>query len=266
MRPWLTAMAGVIQRDAVIFASYRTMLFSRVLSAFFSLMLFYYISRLVQVGAFDHSSQYFAFVVVGLFILQVLTSTLLTGPAAVRQELVAGTFERFMVSPFGAVSGILSLLVFPMLIALFIGALMLVMASLFFGLPVEWSTAPLAAPAAVLGATAFVPFALIFVSAVVAFKQALSGSQFVVAGLSIVGGLYFPIALLPGWVEPLSHVQPLTPAADLLRHLISGTPLDDPWLAVVKLAAFAVVLMPLGVRLLKGAVRRGQTRGTILEY
>jgi ABC-2 type transport system permease protein len=266
MRPWLVALGGVVQRDALVFASYRTMFLSRILSAVFTLVTFYYISRLVQVGSFDESSDYFAFVVIGLFILQVLTSTLAGGPTAVRQELVAGTFERFLVSPFGAVGGAVALLAFPLLLALVMGAFTIAIAGAFFGLPVEWSTAPLAVPVALLGAAAFIPFALAFVAAVVAFKYSLSGTQFVVAAMAIVGGLYFPVTLLPDWVEPLSQVQPFTPATDLLRHLIGGTPLDDPWLAALKLVAFFVVLTPLAVRLLVMAVERGRSRGTILEY
>lgn len=263
---WTTAMAGVVQRDALVFASYRTTLISRVLSAILGLLIFYYVSRLVRVGSFGGSGDYFAFVAVGLVILQVLTATLATGPTAVRQELVAGTFERFLVSPFGAVSGVISVLVFPLLLALLVGTIMIVAADALFGLPVQWSTVPLALPAALLGSLAFVPFALIFVAAVVAFKQAMTGSQFVVAGLAIIGGLYFPVGLLPDWVQPLSHVQPFTPAADLMRHLIVGAPLDDPWLAVAKLGGCCLVLLPLGIWLLSASVRRGQRRGTIIEY
>jgi ABC-2 type transport system permease protein len=265
MRPWLAAAGGVMHRDLIVLASYRAAFFSRLLSVLFTLVTFYYISQLVQIGEFERMD-YFAYVVVGIFILQALTSTLVAGPAAVRQELVAGTFERFIVSPFGAVSGVLSVLIFPTLLALLLGTIMIAVAGLFFGLPLEPGTLPLAFPVALLGAVAFAPFALVFIAAVVAFKYALGGSQFVVAAMAIIGGLYFPVALLPDWVEPLQHVQPFTPAADLLRHLIGGAPIDDPWLAVVKLVVFAAVLTPLAIWLLRIAVRRGQSRGTILEY
>ena len=85
---------------------------------------------------------------------------------------------------------------FPIVSALFASSAMLALASAVFSLPLS-ATAPLAVPLALLGAMAFIPFALALVAAVIVFKQAASGTQFVVSGIAIVGGLYFPVALLP---------------------------------------------------------------------
>ena len=84
--------------------------------------------------------------------------------------------------------------------------------------------------------------------------------------LMLVGGILFPIALLPDWIEWASNVQPLTPAADLLRHLVSGSPIDSVSSALLRLVVFAAVLLPVSVLLLGAAVRYGQRRGTVLEY
>ena len=106
------------------------------------------------------------------------------------------------------------------------GLLMLVFAAAVFGLPVEWSTAPLALPAFVLGALAFAPFGVLLVAAVVVWKQA-TGAAWIMAGITLLAGFYFPVALLPDWIEWTSDVQPFTPAVDLLRHLLIGIPLEE---------------------------------------
>ncbi len=100
------AAVGVVQRDWRIFLSYRTRLITQLLSAFFSLTLFYYISRLIRVGAFTSPDAYYAYAVVGLVILQVLNSTLYQPPALLHSELFTGTFERLLISPFGPVGSI----------------------------------------------------------------------------------------------------------------------------------------------------------------
>jgi ABC-2 type transport system permease protein len=187
-------------------------------------------------------------------------------PVAVRQELVSGTIERFLVSAHGPVNGILGTMLFPLINALFSGLLMLALAAVVFGLPLA-ATAVLAVPVALLGTVAFMPLAFILVSLVLAFKQASSASQFIVAGIAIVGGLYFPIALLPGWIRWASEVQPFTPAADLMRHLLVDTPLVHPaGVELLKLVGFIVVLFPAGVMLLRASIRYGQRTGTIAEY
>jgi ABC-2 type transport system permease protein len=263
----LWAAFAVVQRDFRQMTSYRFRFVTTLLGAFFSLTLFYYISRLVHVGAFQSSDAYYAFAVTGLVTLQILNSTLQTPPASLRQELVAGTFERIVTTPFGPVGSALAMMVFPFIYALLVGLVMVLFAGLVFGVSVHWSTLPLVIPLAVLGAAAFAAFGVVLLAMVLLFKQILSGTTFIVAGISLIAGLYFPVALLPGWIRWASDVQPFTPSVDLLRWALIGRPLTDPaWLDLLRVVGFTVILLPLAVVFLKRAVRISQARGTIVEY
>lgn len=266
MRLWLDAMLAIMRRDAILFVSYRAQFVSQFLTPLFSLAIFYYISKLFTPSSVDSPGGYFGFVVIGLVIVQILTISIGVMPVTVRQELVSGTIERFLVSAHGPVNGILGAMLFPMVNALFSGTLMLVLATLFFGLPLS-ATAGLAIPVALLGTLAFMPFALFLVGMVMAFKQVSSASSFIVTGVAIIGGLYFPIALLPDWIEWTSEVQPFTPATDLLRHLLVGTPLEHPAeIELLKLVLFALILLPVSLYCLRRAIRYGQRTGTVAEY
>jgi ABC-2 type transport system permease protein len=263
----LSAAAAICKRDFLLFASYRTRMFTTLFTSAVSLTLFYYVSRLVSARSVGSPDDYYAFVVVGLIILGVLTSTLSSPVGTLRAELQTGTFERLVVSPFGAVRAIASLLIFPLALATVTGVLSLCFAGLVFGLDVRWSTAALAIPVALLGATAFAPFGLMMASAVVVFKQTNAGATFVITGFSLLAGVYFPVTLLPDWIRWASDVQPFTPAVDMLRNLLVGTPLrESAGLELGKLAAFALVMTPVALMLLQAAVRRSRRRGTIIEY
>jgi len=258
---------AIVRRDFKLALSYRLRFFTQLLSGFFSLTLFYYLSRLVQVEVFESPDAYYAFAVIGLVILQVLNSTLATPPASMRQELVAGTFERMVLSPFGPVGGAMSMLVFPFVYALVTAIAMLGFAALCFGLDVQWATVPLVVPVAILGALSFAPFGILMLAMVLVVKQVAAGTTWIIAGISLIAGLYFPVSLLPDWVEWMSDVQPFTPAVELMRHLLVGTPLIDPtWLNLARMAGFAAVLMPGSVWVLQKAVRTSRRRGTIIEY
>lgn len=266
MRLWWDAALGVVRRDALLYFSYRSQVFTQIFSLFINLSLFYFISRLLTSKTFGTPDEYFAFVVIGLVIMDVLVSTLGQAPGAVRQELVAGTLERLIVSSFGVRNGIVAMLLFPIVASFVTGTVILAIAAVVFGMPIA-STAPLAIPVAVLGIFAFAPFSLGLVAAVIAFKQTASGIGFLTSGLAIVGGLYFPVSLLPGWVRWASDVQPFTPAADLLRHLLVDAPLQSSVLVdVVKLFAFGAVLLPVSLFMLRRSIVFGQRRGTIIEY
>lgn len=260
------AFLAVIRRDLRIYLSYRTRLVSQALTVVFSLTLFYYVSRLVNVSGFRSHEAYFGFVVVGLALVTVMYSCF-SIPELIRQELVAGTFDRLLLSPFGAVRSVIAMTLFPMGYSFVIAAITLGVGCALYGLQLHWSTVPLSVPVMILVLMAFLPFGLLFAALTLIVKQGNVGTSWMIALLSIVGGLYFPVTLLPHWVQIASKLQPFTAATEVLRNLLVGNPLGAaPDSALLKLAAFALVLLPASIAILASAIRVGQRRGTIIEY
>lgn len=261
------AALAVVKRDVLVFRTYRMRLPGSVLRAFAGVALFYYVSRLVTVAPFYHPDAYFSFVVVGLVIMEFMFATLTALPGRVRQELVAGTFERFVVSPFGASSAVASMTVFPLLMAFTTGVLTLTFATVVFGMPMRWETASLALPIALVGCLSFVAIALLATASVIYFKEAQAGVGVLTTAISFLGGFVFPVALLPAWIQWTSDVQPFTPTVELLRNVLVGTPMEgSPWTGLAKIGVAALVLMPFSIWALGLAIRQSQKRGTIIEY
>ena len=260
------AFLAIVRRDLYVFMSYRTRLLTQVASTLFSLTLFYYVSRLVHVQGFGSPNQYYAFVVVGISILSIIYSCFMTS-ALVRQELVAGTLERLILSPFGAVRSIIAATLFPLAYSFLLATISLALACVIFSLQLHWSTVPLSIPVIGLALLAFAPFGLLFAALTIVVKQDNVGATWVIAILSLIGGLYFPVSLLPHWAQVAGKLQPFTPATNVLRHLLVSSPLTEPLgMSLLKLAAFAIVLLPTSIFALSAAVRTGQRRGTIIEY
>jgi ABC-2 type transport system permease protein len=260
------AFLAVMRRDLSVFLSYRARLISQALTSVFSLTLFYYVSRLVHVSGFKSPSSYFGFVVVGISMVSVMYSCF-SIPDLVRQELVAGTFDRLLLSPFGAVRSVIAMTLFPLMYSFVLAALTLGLGCVLFGLQLHWSTVPLSVPVMALALLAFLPFGLLFAALTVLIKQGNVGTSWVIALLSIVGGLYFPVSLLPHWVQTAARLQPFTAATSMLRHVLVNSSIGEPPAdSVLKLALFGAVLVPASMFALSTAVRFGQRRGTIIEY
>jgi ABC-2 type transport system permease protein len=260
------AFFAVMRRDLIVYLSYRTRLVSQLLTALFSLTLFYYVSRLVHIKGFSSPNAYFGFVVVGIALVSVIYSCF-SIPELVRQELVAGTFDRLLLSPFGAVRSVVAMSLFPLLNAFVVATLTLTLGCVIFGLQLHWSTVPLSIPVMALALLAFLPFGLLFGALTVVIKQGNVGTAWVIALLTIIGGLYFPVTLLPHWVQTASTLQPFTPATSELRHLLVNSPISgSAWGLLLRLIAFAAVLVPASLYVLSRAIRLGQRRGTIIEY
>ena len=260
-------MIGIVRRDARRAFSYRTLVVGAIASELVSLILFYYVSRLVNVEPFSRPGDYVAFVVVGLLTLQLAYGVLSAPLTLLVQDLVAGNFERLVVSPLGPVAGVLATMALPFVSALGGSAIAMAFAVVVFDLSLNWATVPLAVPAAVLVALSFAPLGVLLLATGLLVKQASLFANWLVTGLSLVAGLYFPVVLLPDWIRWASEIQPLTPAVELMRHLLIGSPLPGPPLVEAgKLAAFAAVLLPPTVWVLSRAVHMSRRRGTIIEY
>jgi len=73
--------------------------------------------------------------------------------------------------------------------------------------------------------------------------------------LLLVSGVYYPVEVLPGWLQPLAAVSPATYALSASRKLIGieggamteGAPLSAVTYELAVLAAMGVVLIPLGL-------------------
>lgn len=267
MRGYAAAGAAVLRRDLLTALSYRLQLIGTIFGSFFSLTIFYYVSRLVRVEPFNSPDAYFAFVLVGLVIFAMLQALLRGAPVIVRQELVAGTFARVVLSPFGPVAGISSMLLFPFAIAVMTGTLSLLLGAFAFGVDIDLPRAFLAFPVACLAALSFAPFGLLSAAAVLIVKQSAMGVGALLAAITLVSGLYFPVELLPSWLGWASDVQPFTPAVDLMRHLLVGVEMKNSVSgALVKLAAFGGGMLPLSLWVLARTVEYTRRRGTIVEY
>lgn len=261
------ATGGVVRRDAALFFSYRTRLITQTGSALFTLALFYFVSRLITVGRFSSPDAYYEYVVVGLVIMSFIASAIGGTSLVLRTELVGGTMERLVLSPFGPVNSLIAMMFWPFVHAVINGALILLLGCALFGMSLDPVGLALAVPVAVLAAIAFAPFGVLISAAILIVKQVTMVEGFVMAGLAILAGVYFPIALLPDWIRWASEVQPFTPAVDLMRHVMSGSALrQSAAVEVLKLVGFAVVLLPAAVVALRAAVGVGRRRGTITEY
>ena len=258
-------MMATIRRDALIFISYRFRIVSQIIGMLFTLTIFFYIGKLVRPDAVGPHGAYFAYAVVGIVATTVLTSALMSAQI-VRAELMAGNFERILISPIGPVWGVVCVTAFPICYATAFAGVMLALAAAVFGVPIHAGQIVPALAVGILGAVSLGCIGLLFVASLIAFKSAM-GATFVVAGLSLLGGAYFPLRLFPGWIRWTSEVQPFTPTVDLLRHLLLGTrPIDPAWLEVGKIVGFIVVLLPISIGVLWLAVHWSRRRGTIMEY
>ena len=84
---------------------------------------------------------------------------------------------------------------------------------------------------------------------------------FAVLGLTLLGGAYFPVTVLPSWIQPIAKILPTTFAFNGVRSaLYSG---NDWAVPTLELLAFAAVALPVSIALLHGGIATARSRGLL---
>jgi len=182
----------------------------------------------------------------GVVALSVLFGTTSVLAVTVTFEKKGRSFERLLLAPIslellmlaktsGAiVFGVLNAFV-PVLLASFITDLS----------GVNWL---LFLPAVLLIAMTSTFLGLFIAVSVSEVFEAQTFSNFVRFPMIFLCGLFFPIAMLPAFLQPLSYALPLTYGVDVFHHVFGGSNLLPMALDFVVLAAYCALLFVLSLR------------------
>ena len=84
---------------------------------------------------------------------------------------------------------------------------------------------------------------------------------------SLFGGLYFPISVLPDWLQTISYLLPVTYALEAMRlSLLKGYALTELIPNILVLSIFAVTTLPLSIAIFAYAIKRAKRDGTLTQY
>ncbi|HLI23465.1 MAG TPA: ABC transporter permease [Acidimicrobiales bacterium] len=267
----LTVIAAFVRRDWTLARSYKLPFAVEIFQSLVSLVMVFYLSRLVHPslageGAAALRAGYFPFAVVGLGLLTILTVALITFAARLRTDQTTGTLEALMATPTSPSLIILASASYELLYSTVSAALMFVLAIGIFGL--RFDVKPLGIPLLVVALVAsvlvFAAVGVAFAAFIIVFKKGGSLLTFGGGALSLLGGVYFPVSLLPGPVAAVARALPLTQAANIFRDILLFGKV--PYLATGYLALSAVVLLPLGLWIFESAIRRSRRAGTLGQY
>jgi len=111
---------------------------------------------------------------------------------------------------------------------------------------------------------AFSGLGILSASYLLLFKRGNPAKWFFLGVSSVVGGMLFPVNILPDWLQVVAHFNPVTYALDAMRSaLLGGANVASLWrpLAVLLLSALAV--LPGSMAVFAWALRRTKITGTL---
>lgn len=259
-----------LRRDWAIARSYKLPFVMGLVQTFATLGFLYYLARLVgpRIGvAGGHlAGGYFSYAVLGTVALSTLTTTLTSVAQRLRADQTTGTMEILFTMPPRPAITVLASAAYPVAFALVVAAIELSLSVGVFGMRFDADLVTAAAAAADLVASLLLGAAagMALAAFVVVFKRGEGLTALAASVLSMIGGVYYPVHLLPPPLHVLAAAIPFTWALDVLRQALLGHRVLVPQLAGLWVAAVAALSM--SSALLGAGLRRARRLGTLAQY
>jgi ABC-2 type transport system permease protein len=176
-----------------------------------------------------------------------------------------GTIEYTFMAPVPRVTHMLGQTAFSLVYGLLHTIVILGVVALFFQL--DLSGANLGGSLLVLLAGSLSFIGLGIVASIMPLLFPERGAQMthvIQATLLLVSGVYYPVSVLPGWMQAVAQLSPATYVLEGVRNsLLAGMPTAELWGYIWPLLLMGVILIPVGVMVFGQAERYAKKTGKL---
>ena len=267
----LPLLRAFLLRDFHTEISYRLGFLISIGGIFFRVILFYFLAVFIGDAAApllrDYNGDYFAFILIGVAFGSYFGTGLSGFARALRQAQTTGTLEAMMMTPtpvsliiVGSAVWSYAFTTFRVLVYLLIGTLLL-------GVNISQANYLGALVSLVLAIIAFASIGIITASVIMVIKRGDPITAVFGNLANIIGGVFYPVEILPDWLQAIANLLPITYALRAMRlALLSGASWTQLAPDLLTLVIFCVTLFPLSLLIFRFAVNRARQDGSLAHY
>ena len=264
--PRLNRVLTLVRREYASRRTYRLAFLLDLMFGIANLLVYYFISRTLEVAADSNLgvSSYFAYVLVGIAITNVIGSASTGLAYRVREEQFTGTLEALMVQPVTLTELSAGLAGYPFLFSMGRAAVYILVGGSLLGIDfgrTDWFGF---VTMLLVSALAFGSLGIILGGVMLVVKRGEALVWLFTYALGILGGAFFPISTLPDWLQPIARIVPTRFAFEGLRRAIF---LGEDWANdAVILLLIGIISFPLANYFFARAVDHTRRAGTLTQY
>ncbi|MEW5944885.1 MAG: ABC transporter permease [bacterium] len=251
--------------------SYRLDFFLHVLYLFLFTLVFFFVAKIVGGAGSVHleryGGDYFSFVLVGLAFVGYLNTGLQSFSDEIRREQIYGTMEILLSTPTPLTFILCARLLWNFLyesfhLGLYFAAGVFLLNARYTG--ESWHFIPLIL---VLSFISHAGLGMISASFILVLKRGNPVNYLLGTAAQLLGGVYFPVSVLPAALQTASAFLPITYSLRLMREVcIRGAAFREIAGDLAVLAALSAVLLPVSVACFNWALRRARMDGSLTHY
>lgn len=176
-----------------------------------------------------------------------------------------GTIEYTFMAPVSRLTHLLGACIFALVHGLALMVAQLIVISMFFHLDLTKSNWLAAMIITALGSVSLIGLGEIAAILPLLFTERGAQMAYIIRAIMLlVSGVYYPVTVLPGWLQAVAVISPVTYMLDGLRASIQqGRSVTTMWSDIWPLALAGVVLVPLGLVIFEQAERYAKRTGAL---
>lgn len=260
-----------LRRDFIIELSYKLSFLLQLVGIFLNVFMFYFLARLVdgerQPSLDAYNGDYFAFVLIGVAFSLYFTIAISGFAKNLRDAQITGTLEAMLLTPTDLPTIIISSCLWDYLFTTLRVFIYLLLGTLVFGADLGNANYLGALVVLVLTIVAFSGLGIMAASFIMVTKRGDPVTTIVGGVGLLLGGVYYPVELLPSWLQFFAALIPVTYALRAMRNALLT---DASWWVLLPdigaLIVFCLILVPFSLFTFKQAVRWAKIDGSLAHY
>lgn len=271
MMSYLRKPVAFLIRDVREEASYKLAFIMRTAGVFLATFTFFFLSKLIGKATVPYltayGGDYFSFVLIGIAFSGYHQVALSGFSRRIREAQMKGTLEAVLLTQTGIPTIIFCSALYPLLWTTLSVVLYFVVGIVILGAKISSGNVPGAFLILLLTITSFCGIGIMSASFVMVFKKGDPLAVIVSATSFLLGGVYYPIAVLPDWLQKVSYFLPIRHSLEGMRLCLLGQASFRTIVpSILALTVLTAILLPLGFLSFQYAVRRAKIAGSLAHY
>jgi ABC-2 type transport system permease protein len=260
-----------LKRDFLAAVSYRLNFIMQLGGIFISTLTFFFLSRLIGSGVSNqlqsYGGDYFSFALIGVAFADYLTVSLSSFAGEIRSAQLMGTLEALLVTPTSVPAILFSSSLYDFAFTSLRVLMYLVFGVFLFHMKLQVTSIAAFLIVTILTMLVFIGIGLFSAAFIIVFKQGSPLNWIMGTASGLLGGILYPVSVLPAWLQPFSFLLPITYALEAIRQvLLKGATIADVSHQILMLVLFAVLLLPVGVMAFGYGLKVAKREGSLIYY
>jgi len=260
-----------IKKDLLIESSYKVAFLFNIFSVLVSILTYFFIDKLFGQKMTGHLQEfgvsYFSYVLLSMAFFSYIGVGLGAFYNRIQTEQVQGTLEAVLLTPTKITTILFSMILWNVIFATFNLAVYIGLGVFLF--KINFSNINILSTVVILmlSIITFSSLGILSASFVMVFKRGNPVGWIINSLEGLIAGVYFPVTVLPGWLQVIARFFPVTYAIRAVELAVyRGFSVTRLYKEITLLIAFSVLLLPVSLAVFKYALTRAKKDASLIKY